>query len=95
MTEKGVCNTEKSEPDSKTQFTVDCGTTPFSDDSEYRKGSQITHIIGICADCKEYKGLTEIVTLHQVTKRICKLCKSKYTYNTSNKNENFHTGAKI
>jgi hypothetical protein len=95
MTEKGVCNTEKSEPDSKTQFTVDCGTTLFSDDSEPYKSSRIAHIIGICADCKEYKGLMEIVTIRQVTKRICKTCQSKYMYSISNKKENFQAGAKI
>jgi hypothetical protein len=79
MIERGNSNTEKSNPDIKTQFTADYSTIPPSDNGEHGRSNHITCIIGVCADCKEQKSIVKIVTFHGITKNVCEACRTKYS----------------
>jgi len=92
MTEKGNSNTEKSNPDCKTQFTHDYDTISLSDNECHCRGNRIACIIGICEDCGEYRELIDITTFHRVNKHICQVCIAGYSYITSEKGKDYKMG---
>jgi hypothetical protein len=95
MTEKGNSNTEKSSPDSKTQFTCNYETISLSDNEGHCRSNRIACIIGICEDCGEYRELIDITTFHRVNKHICQMCIAGYSYITLEKRKDLNTGAAL